>query len=229
MKELIPRSVKLPEMPEEDKEALKEAGRDPANWITYSMLAQFWGVTEGHVRGSRCKGKLPKGIKLKSHVGSDKVYLPAKCAYGPYLPVETQRLLHKIRMSNLGDDDLDLPQEQTAVRHSGDIEKTLRQVDYLKSMAQCVSLDDWREVVQRALKDAMDGDRYARKWLGDYLVGKPIQRTESVVKHKNAGFSEEERAELLKSMIFIEHDEGLAEEEDEPDTGIIEGTYTDSK
>jgi hypothetical protein len=41
-----------------------------------------------------------------------------------------------------------------------------------------VSLDDWRAIVQRAANDAKRGDASARKWLGDYLVGQPVQKTE---------------------------------------------------
>jgi hypothetical protein len=37
---------------------------------------------------------------------------------------------------------------------------------------QC-TLEVWAEIVKVAVKDALDGDRHARRWLGDYLVGAP--------------------------------------------------------
>jgi hypothetical protein len=36
-----------------------------------------------------------------------------------------------------------------------------------------VSLDRWREIVERAVAEASKGDAKAREWLASYLVGKP--------------------------------------------------------
>jgi hypothetical protein len=49
---------------------------------------------------------------------------------------------------------------------------------YLKKTVASVSLADWVEIVQVAVLQAKKGDDKARKWLGDYLVGTPVQRTE---------------------------------------------------
>ncbi len=48
---------------------------------------------------------------------------------------------------------------------------------YDKTIAS-VSLADWGEVVRKAVYQAKRGDRYARRWLGDYLIGPAIQRLE---------------------------------------------------
>jgi hypothetical protein len=42
-------------------------------------------------------------------------------------------------------------------------------------MAAC-DLDTWQAIVQRAVKDAKDGDSTARAWLASYLLGKPSPR-----------------------------------------------------
>lgn len=47
-----------------------------------------------------------------------------------------------------------------------------------------VTEDDWREVVIKALRQAKDGDRYARDWLGNYILGRPIQRVDATVGQK---------------------------------------------
>lgn len=47
--------------------------------------------------------------------------------------------------------------------------------EYLATLGNAVSLDDWRDVVTRAVVDAKAGDSAARAWLTKYLVGdKPL-------------------------------------------------------
>lgn len=41
-----------------------------------------------------------------------------------------------------------------------------------------VTFDDWRTIVKKAVTQAKRGDHMARKWLGDYLMGTPVQKTE---------------------------------------------------
>jgi hypothetical protein len=230
-REEIQRLVSLPDMPEEDKKALKDIGRDPKNWITYAMLSEFWGTPESYITTLRTQGKIPMGIKAGVH--KNKRFLPSKCAFGPYLPKEAKRFFHSIRMRELGNDSLEEAGiGQTAVRHKGDIQKTRKQIDYLKTLARCVDMDDWREVIQKALADAKEGDRHARKWLSDYLVGTPIKRVASIVQHRHTKFTDEERAELMTRMILGLDEEDQDEEEevreDGDDSVIIEGTYTNS-
>lgn len=47
------------------------------------------------------------------------------------------------------------------------------QNDYMSTLLDAVSLDDWKEVVANTLQAAKDGDSSARQWLAQYLVGKP--------------------------------------------------------
>jgi hypothetical protein len=41
-----------------------------------------------------------------------------------------------------------------------------------------VTFEDWKAIVLKAKDQAKHGDQAARKWLADYLVGAPIQRSE---------------------------------------------------
>jgi hypothetical protein len=50
------------------------------------------------------------------------------------------------------------------------------QNDYMGTLLDAVSLDDWKEVVTSTLQAAKDGDSSARMWLAQYLVGKPDGR-----------------------------------------------------
>ncbi len=43
--------------------------------------------------------------------------------------------------------------------------------EYLATLGEAVTLNDWREVVARAVTDAKAGDAPARAWLAKYLVG----------------------------------------------------------
>lgn len=46
---------------------------------------------------------------------------------------------------------------------------------YLRALSSRVSAADWKEIIDRAIADAKDGDYKARQWLSDYLIGKPVQ------------------------------------------------------
>ena len=39
-------------------------------------------------------------------------------------------------------------------------------------MRDACSAEDWKQIVERAVTDAKDGDGRARSWLGQYLVGR---------------------------------------------------------
>jgi hypothetical protein len=45
--------------------------------------------------------------------------------------------------------------------------------DYISTLLDTVTLEDWQDVVSNALAAAKQGDAQARAWLAQYLVGKP--------------------------------------------------------
>jgi len=53
-----------------------------------------------------------------------------------------------------------------------------RETRYLDVLLNTVSFEDWKEIVSKANEQAKRGDAVARKWLSDYLIGAPVQRTE---------------------------------------------------
>jgi hypothetical protein len=53
--------------------------------------------------------------------------------------------------------------------------------DYMGTLLETVTLDDWRDVVAGALQAAKGGDPAARAWLGQYLVGKPETKAPSAL------------------------------------------------
>lgn len=45
------------------------------------------------------------------------------------------------------------------------------EVEYLATLSDQVSLDDWRKIVRQAVDDAISGDAQARRWLSQHLLG----------------------------------------------------------
>jgi hypothetical protein len=45
------------------------------------------------------------------------------------------------------------------------------EIEYLAALSDACSIDTWREIVNRAVQDAKDGDDKARVWLSRYLIG----------------------------------------------------------
>lgn len=60
-----------------------------------------------------------------------------------------------------------------------------RKNEYSEATAEVVSLDDWRRIAMKARDQAIEGDRYAREWLSNYLIGRPVQRMMDVREEDN--------------------------------------------
>jgi len=48
----------------------------------------------------------------------------------------------------------------------------------MKSLVRLVKQADWQAIVLKAIEQAKRGDKTARQWLADYIVGKPVQGVE---------------------------------------------------
>lgn len=57
---------------------------------------------------------------------------------------------------------------------------------YLKALGATVSMSDWREICETAVVQAKRGDRYARQFLAEYLIGKPTQYVQADVEADQA-------------------------------------------
>ena len=63
----------------------------------------------------------------------------------------------------------------------GHVNHVRTESDYMATLLDAVSLDDWREVVTGALQLAKGGDPQARTWLAQYLVGRPDSKAPTAV------------------------------------------------
>lgn len=55
-----------------------------------------------------------------------------------------------------------------------------RQVEeeYFNATMACIPIQDWQQIVRKAITQAKRGDYMARQWLSDHVLGKPTQRQE---------------------------------------------------
>ena len=49
------------------------------------------------------------------------------------------------------------------------------QTKYLNSLVRLVKVADWKAIVTKAITQAKNGDKTARQWLAEYVIGKPAQ------------------------------------------------------
>lgn len=56
---------------------------------------------------------------------------------------------------------------------------------YLEIFKETVTETDWKKIITRAIEDAGRGDGMARKFIADYLIGTPIQRTDVTTNGKD--------------------------------------------
>lgn len=72
------------------------------------------------------------------------------------------------------------------------------EADYLRSLADAVSAEDWTEIVFPAVEDAKGGDRAAREWLGSYLIGRAVTDAPSLKRAQDP--EAEERDDIFRGL-----------------------------
>lgn len=71
-----------------------------------------------------------------------------------------------------------------------------REVRYLEIAKSSIPFHRWKNVIVKALEQAEQGDKDARKFLADYLMGKPTDKLEITERNKIGEISDEEFLEL---------------------------------
>ena len=56
--------------------------------------------------------------------------------------------------------------------------KKEREQRFYEITLSSVTFEDWKEIIEKAVTQAKKGDAVARKFLADYLIGPPVQRSE---------------------------------------------------
>ena len=88
------------------------------------------------------------------------------------------------------------------------------EMKYLATLADSVTLADWRQIVARAVADAKAGDSTARAWLAQYVIGKEPPRLAAVTAYELAAGAYDELASAMadlfakhfRDIVFDRHD-----------------------
>lgn len=51
--------------------------------------------------------------------------------------------------------------------------------EYMDILRSTLTPAQWRAICKKAIRQAKDGDKAARRWLSDYVIGKPLHRIEA--------------------------------------------------
>ena len=57
--------------------------------------------------------------------------------------------------------------------------------DYLHMLQEECTPAKWKAICVKALSQAGEGDKAARKWVADYLLGRPVQRVKAEVETRS--------------------------------------------
>lgn len=53
--------------------------------------------------------------------------------------------------------------------------------DYIAATLEVVTIEEWKSIVEATIAAAKDGDKSARAWLSDYVLGKPESKAPSTL------------------------------------------------
>jgi len=72
----------------------------------------------------------------------------------------------------------------------------------LSLLGEVLDPERWEQICDKAIEQAIAGDRHARNWISGYLLGKPITRVASQsVSTQRTEFSEKDRAAVVSALL----------------------------
>lgn len=207
----------------EEANKLLKQGYDSSQFTTCSRLAVFWGVKKTAISYRVKKSKLPRVT-----IGKNKFLPLLRCLREcqPKSVTEEHKLvlyrtlgqidisvdgqiaeLLKVKQHVLAEEEtkeLVLARQRVAeelVTQSLKLGNTRTQKDYLLSLAEEVTIEDWKLIIRKTVQLAIEGDTSARAWLSDYLIGKPIQRIAATIEDTTETFNAAERKAAIMSLL----------------------------
>lgn len=161
--------------------------------LTVEQLAAYWGVTPVSVRSAAWREEIPGCVKWRG-----KYFFDKEVALAGWIPPSIQTWA----------DGLNLP---VATPIAEDSELTIEggkralldaALARLHDLHVLVTPTRWAKVIIKAVDQAEEGDWRARKWLGDYLMGPPVQRVEAEVDVKTSrSYTDEMRARAIEALL----------------------------
>jgi len=130
--------------------------------ITAQELAAYWGVTPVKVYRAAKKGEIP-GLVDKTSRG--RYFFDKEEALAGWVPAEVHSWAKDLELPGKY---LDGGSELT--ERGGRVGFRNAAIARLHDLHILVTSEDWAEIVNKAVEQAIGGDRHARKWIGDYLM-----------------------------------------------------------
>lgn len=178
-------AVDFPNLPELVVAAEKEI-------LSVDELAAYWGVTPASVRRAAWKGTIPGALRKKGIYVFDREVVLAE--WVPSTVRSWAASLNLPAISIAGSSGLKVEEGRKALQDAA--------VARLHDLHILVTSEKWTAIILKAVDQATVGDWRARKWLGDYLMGPPVQRIEAEVDVKDSrSFSDEMRLQAIEALL----------------------------
>ena len=91
-----------------------------------------------------------------------------------------------------------------------------REERFLEITLESCTFADWRAIVKKAVDQARRGNATARKWLSDYVIGPPTQKSE--VTGKDGGPIQHEEMSETRRRLLADIQSQLAEDDASPES-----------
>lgn len=101
-------------------------------------------------------------------------------------------------------------ENKAAIGNKGGRPRRAVEERYLSGLTEAISDSEWNRIIRKAVSQALQGDRYAREWLANYLIGRPTQ-------YENIQVDQTDPLADLLSDIQAALAGGDRDEPDEPD------------
>lgn len=161
--------------------------------LTINDLAMYWGVTITSVRAAVKRGSIPGGFWDEKY---DCYLFDKEVVLANWIPPSLRSWARGLTTPGALIDGTSLTVEggKKALQDAA--------ITRLHDMHVLVTSAKWSSIILKAVDLAVEGDWRARKWLGDYLMGPPVQRVEAEIEVKTKqSFSDEMRSQAIQALL----------------------------
>jgi len=187
----MPRSPREPleEITLEEAEQLK-----PEDYCSAKELADYWKVTRHVVLMAARRGSIPGSLQI-----AGRWYFNKKEATEGWQPLAVRK---ELEANAEALDPAGPVSSGSFVASTRKKTQEVQKLKYLRELSARVTPDEWAAICDKAIEQAKTGDRHARIWLGNYLMGTPIQRIEAEIDlQSDKGFEDSERVRAIQALL----------------------------
>lgn len=178
-----------------DEITLKEAEQlDPDDYCSANELAAYWDVTRYVVLMAARRGSIPGSFQI-----SGRWYFHKKDATEGWQPLAVRK---RLEANAKALDPAGPASSGSFISATHKKTHAAQKLRYLKELSARVTPDEWAAICDKAIEQAKQGDRHARVWLGNYLMGTPVQRIEAEIDlQSDKGFEDSERVRAIQALL----------------------------